>query len=70
MTLDIIRKYLEQEKADLMNFQSTGDVEEAQHRINNWFYGIGRKSVLEDILKWEQKMSEREFQIAKKKGTL
>lgn len=71
--LNKIREYLKKEKQypnNLFFEEKSYSVEEAQERINMHFYQCGRDCVLEDILKWEQGLQEREFQIRKRKGTL
>lgn len=69
MTLDDIRKYLAEEGA-LKFMLDTTCVSTAQEHINNHYYQTGRICMLQDILKWEQKLREREFRVRIKKGTL
>lgn len=69
LTLDEIRDYLKREKATLA-FELSDNAEVAQHRIYDWYYQVGRESMLQDLLKWEQGLNEHEFRVRRRNDTL
>lgn len=68
--LDRVRGYLQMEKSQPALVFDFVSVEDTQAGVPAHYYKIGRESMLEDILKWEQGLKEREFRIRIKKGTL
>lgn len=70
--LNKIREYLKEEKQDYNqpHWASINDAECAQIVLQHHYYQVGRESMLEDILRWEQNLGWHEGMVRKKKGIL
>lgn len=64
------KKEKDQEDWILACIKDNPSVQGIETLITDWYYQVGRISVVEDLIKQKFGYQEREFQIRKKNGTL
>lgn len=70
MTKKELKELYERENIlpSLINYGSEVDI--AETFVHDWYYQLGRLSLVDDLIKKEFGYREREFQLRKKRGTL